>query len=406
MSPELNGLRALTAGTTVSAFTRLRRLLDGIEPDHPEPIHMTVGEPHEKRPAFVSEIMMQAEASLSRYTPIRCAPELREAIARWICQRYDIPGGIDPDREVHPVNGSREALFFALLPAVGRKELATRPAVLLPNPNYHTYNASALALNAEPVYLPATRDTGFLPDLDDLARRGELLRRTVAFYLCSPSNPQGSMASRAYLAKALQLAREHDFMLFCDECYSEIYSGSPPPGALDVAAHTSERFRNLIVFNSLSKRSNLPGLRSGFAAGDGEFLETLAEIRNMIAPQMPGPVEAASIAVWQDEAHVEVIRRSYQAKFSLCDEMLAGMPGYRKPDGGFFLWLDVSTLMPGTDFTVTLWKRCGVKVVPGAFLAQSWSDGRTPGDDFVRIALVHDIGTTRDALGRIVSLAR
>lgn len=399
------GLRNLASGATVSAFTRLRRLLADVQPEHPNPIEMTVGEPHEKMPDFVGDILTKSVPTLTRYPPIRLSAGLRGAIADWIARRYGIPGGIDPAREVHPLNGSREGLFFALLPAVGRRSDVDDPAALMPNPAYHTYNGSALACNAEPVALPATRATGFLPDLDALAANETLLKRTVAFYLCSPANPQGAMASRAYLTKALELARTYNFILFCDECYSEIYLGDPPLGGLEVAAATPERFKNLIVFNSLSKRSNLPGLRSGFAAGDGDFLETLAEIRNLIAPQMPGPVEQASIAAWQDEAHVDVIRQAYVEKFSIAGAVFADWPGYRRPDGGFFIWLDVSNVGKSVDVTVTLWKRYGVKVVPSAFLVQAGPDGRIPEGEFVRIALVHDPQTTREALVRVAALA-
>ncbi|MEM9030689.1 MAG: aminotransferase class I/II-fold pyridoxal phosphate-dependent enzyme, partial [Pseudomonadota bacterium] len=335
MTSELTGLQRLAAGETVSAFTRLRRLLVDVAPGHERPIDLTVGEPHERMPDFVADAMKAAEGSLTKYTPIRCSDALRQSIAAWVHRRYGI-ADLDPVREVHPLNGSREGLFYALMPAVGRKRTSGPPAVLMPNPNYHTYNGSALACQAEPVYLPATQETGFLPDLDALAANTDLLSRTAAFYLCSPSNPQGRMASAEYLHRAIQLARTYDFMLFCDECYSEIYTTEPPSGLLEVAAATPERFENVVAFNSLSKRSNLPGLRSGFAAGDGAFLETLAEIRNLIAPQMPGPVEHASVAVWNDDAHVEIIRRAYQEKFDVCDALLSGKFGYRKPDGGFF----------------------------------------------------------------------
>ncbi len=399
------GLAKLASGGTVSAFTRLRRLLDGVETDHRDPIIMTVGEPHERMPDFVGPILQAATPTLTKYPPIRLSDALRGAIADWIGRRYGLAGQIDPARQVHPLNGSREGLFFALLPALGRRPDIAQPAVLMPNPNYHTYNGAALACGAEPISLPATRDTGYLPDLDALAADQPLLSRTAAFYLCSPANPQGVMASPAYLARALALARAYNFMLFCDECYSEIYFGEPPTGGLEVAAKTPEGFANLVVFNSLSKRSNLPGLRSGFAAGDGDFLETMAEIRNLIAPQMPGPVEQASIAVWQDEAHVEAIRKAYGEKFSIADEVLGALPAYRRPDGGFFIWLDVSAYGDSRDVTVTLWKRYGVKVVPGAFLAQPGPDGRTPCDGYVRIALVHDPKVTRDALMRIADLA-
>ena len=218
----------------------------------------------------------------------------------------------------------------------GRKSFVGRPVILLPNPFYQAYLGGTYAADCEPVYLNATAETGYLPDLDLLAREPDILRRAAALFICSPANPQGSVASAAYIAKALALAREYDFMLFMDECYSEIYVGADAPtGGLQVAAATPERFRNLIVFNSLSKRSNLPGMRSGFAAGDGGFLDALAEIRNLCAPQMPGPVQHASAAVWSEEQHVSVIRQAYRAKFQVCDELLAGRFGYRRPGRRF-----------------------------------------------------------------------
>jgi len=403
---ETFGLKALAQGGILSPFTHLRRLLHDVQPGHDRPIDMTVGEPHETMPDFIADCLKDAEPSPTRYPPIRCSDALRGAIAGWIERRYDLSGNrLDPAVEVHPLNGSREGLFFALLPAVGRKQRVDRPAVLMPNPYFQAYNGSAHCAGAEPVYLDVDATTGFLPDLDWLANQHDLLRRTAAFYLCTPANPQGAMASRGYLLKALELARAYDFMLFSDECYSEIYTRAAPVGALEVAASTSDRFANLIVFNSLSKRSNLPGLRSGFCAGDGAFLELLAEIRNLVAPQMPGPVQNAAAAAWADEHHVDRIRQAHATKFEICDAVLGRRFGYSRPDGGFFLWLDMSHLGGGQDAAVTLWQRCGVKLVPGAFLARPGREGKNPGDEFVRVALVHDPLTTRDALERIIETA-
>jgi aspartate/methionine/tyrosine aminotransferase len=400
-----SGLEALAKGAILSPFTRLARLLETVKPGNPKTIEMTAGDPKEAMPGFVVDKIAEAQHLLGTYPRIRGSDDLRGAIAAWIGRRYGLAGRIDPAREVHPVNGSREGLFFAMLPAVGRKPVVGRPAVLIPNPFYQAYLGAAYGTNCEAVFLDSSEASGHLPDLDALAKDTETLARTVAFYLCTPSNPQGAIASPAYLARALDLARRHDFMLFVDECYSEIYSGEAPTGGLEVAARTPERFRNIVSFNSLSKRSNLPGLRSGFAAGDGDFLETLAEIRNLTAPQMPGIVQHASVAVWSEEQHVTRIRHAYRIKLDICDELLKGRPGYRRPAGGFFLWLDMSQLGGGLEAAVTLWKRCGVKVVPGAYLAQPGRDGRNPGDKYVRVALVHDPATIREALGRIVSVA-
>jgi len=403
---ELQGLAALTHGAVLSSFTRTARLLAGIEPGHARPIEMTSGDPKEAMPSFVVDKLVEAKALLGTYPRIRGSDELRKAIAAWIGRRYGLAGAIDFEHEVLPVNGSREGLFFATLPAVGRKTFAGRPVILLPNPFYQAYLGGTYATNCEPVYLNATTQTGHMPDLDRLAREPDILRRTAAFFLCSPANPQGSVASADYIAKALALAREYDFMLFMDECYSEIYVGADaPPGGLEVAGRTPERFRNLIVFNSLSKRSNLPGMRSGFAAGDGNFLDALAEIRNLTAPQMPGPVQHASTAVWSEEQHVGVIRQAYRTKFQVCDELLTGRFGYRRPAGGFFLWLDMADLGGGEAATLTIWKRCGVKVIPGVYLAHEDRQGVNPGRDFIRVALVHDAATVREALGRIVEIA-
>jgi N-succinyldiaminopimelate aminotransferase len=402
---ELHGLQALTQGAVLSSFTRTSRLLAGIEPGHKKPIEMTSGDPKEAMPAFVPDKLVEAKALLGTYPKIRGSDELRKAIAAWIGRRYSLASEVDFEHEVLPVNGSREGLFFATLPAVGRKTFTGRPVILLPNPFYQAYLGGTYAADCEPVYLNAAAETGYLPDLDALTRESDLLKRTAALFICSPANPQGSVASAAYIGKALALAREYDFMLFMDECYSEIYVGADAPaGGLQVAAATPERFRNLIVFNSLSKRSNLPGMRSGFAAGDGTFLDALAEIRNLCAPQMPGPVQHASAAVWAEEQHVGVIRQAYRTKFQVCDELLKGRFGYRRPAGGFFLWLDVKELGGGEQATLTIWKRCGVKVIPGVYLAHEDRNGVNPGRDFIRVALVHDAATVREALTRIVEL--
>ncbi len=403
--PLHSGLAALAEGAILSPFTRLRRLLNDTAPGHANPIDLTIGEPRGAMPPFVAAKLMEAVADYGRYPPIRGTQALRSAIAAWAGRRYGTAATPDPTREVLALNGSREGLFLAALPAAGRKQVKGRAAVLMCNPYYSAYIGGALAVDAEPVYLNATAATGHLPDLDAIAADQALLDRTVALYLCSPANPQGAVASEAYIARALELARAHDFMLFFDECYSEIYTRDAPPGGLEIAAATPDGFRNIIVFNSLSKRSNLPGLRSGFIAGDGGFLDMLAEIRNQMAPQMPGVVQHASAAAWSDEQHVAEIRKAYRAKFDVCDALLGGRFAYQRPDGGFFLWLDVSHMGGSEKATLTIWKRCGVKVIPGAFLAQEDRHGVNPGRDFVRVALVHDVATVREALERVVKFS-
>ncbi len=398
------GLAALANGLVLSPFTRTRRLLADIEPGM-SPIDMTIGEPREQMPHFIVEMIEASKATFAKYPAIRGSDELRRAIATWLERRFSLPISIDPAREVHPTNGSREGLFYAALPAVGMRSWSQRPAVLMPNPYYSAYIGGASTANAEPVYLDATNATGHLPDLDALEKDEALLRRTAAFYLCTPANPQGAIADRAYLERCIAMARAYGFMLFVDECYSEIYTKEAPIGALEVAAASPERFRNVVAFNSLSKRSNLPGLRSGFCAGDGDFIEMLAEMRNVIGNQMPGPVQHASAAVWSEEQHVTTIRQAYRVKYDICDEVLGRRFGYSRPPGGFFLWLNMSQIGGGVEATVTLWKRYGVKVLPGAYLAQPGSSGINPGEAYIRVALVHGPAETREALERIVSVS-
>ncbi len=399
-------LAALTNGSIVSPFTQLRRLLDGIPAGDPRPIELTIGEPREAMPNFIAAKLAEATALWGKYPPIRGSDELRGAISRWLSRRYALATPVDPAREIVVLNGSREGLFFACIPAAGRKAFTGQPAILMCNPYYSAYVSGALAVGAEAIYLNATKATGFLPDLDAIAADTALMARTAALFICSPANPQGAVAGKAYIAKALALARQHDFMLFLDECYSEIYTLTPPTGGLEVAAATPERFKNLVVFNSLSKRSNLPGLRSAFAAGDATFLDAYAEVRNMCAPTVPGPVQHASAAAWDDEAHVEAARAAYRKKFAIADELLTGRFGYNRPAGGFCLWLDMSQNGGDREATVTLWKRKGVKVIPGSFLAQTGRDGTNPGANFIRVALVQDPATIREALERTIAVLR
>ncbi|MCF8478392.1 MAG: aminotransferase class I/II-fold pyridoxal phosphate-dependent enzyme, partial [Pseudolabrys sp.] len=273
------------------------------------------------------------------------------------------------------------------------------PAMLIPNPFYAAYAAGALAADCEPVYLPATRASGFLPDLDALD--DALLKRTVAFYLASPSNPQGAVASRAYLEQLAALSRRYGFLVFADECYCEIYSEHKPAGMLEAAG---AGFKNAVVFHSLSKRSNLPGLRVGFAAGDKSFLAAFLELRNVAAPQVPGPAQHVAVAAYGDEAHVEKNREMYSAKFDLADQIVGGRYGYVRPAGGFFLWLDVAPFGGSEIVTKRLWAEAGVRVVPGRYLAREQADGANPGADYIRVAMVQDSETTAEALHRLVAV--
>jgi len=384
-----------------SPFARLNALLEGIAPGAP-PIDLSLGEPHASMPPFLSPVLQDHLSEFGRYPPIKGIPSLRQTIADWMGRRYPaLAGAIDPERQVLPLNGSREGLFSAVFPACARKPEIADPAVLIPNPLYQVYAAAAAAAGAAPVFLPCGPKTGFLPALDEIDQA--VLKRTAAFYLCSPSNPEGAVASADYFARAIALARESDFLLFADECYSEIYTDTPPPGALEVAQSQTGSLANVVVFQSLSKRSGLPGLRSGFVAGDSDFIDAFGCFRNVACPQVPLPIQHVSAAAWADEAHVEAGRALYSANFAIADAILVGRYGYRRPAGSFFLWLNVADFGGGEVAATTLWKGCGVKVLPGAYLTQALAHKANPGRDFVRVALVHDADTTREALARMVA---
>jgi aspartate/methionine/tyrosine aminotransferase len=382
-----------------SPFVRLTDLIAGIPPGRPV-INLSVGEPQHAVPDFVAPVLAAHIADFGRYPPNKGIEPFRKAVAGWLGRRFKLPRAIDPESEVLVLNGTREGLFLGAIAA--RRWVAPRtgtPAVLIPNPFYAAYSAGALAAGCEPVYMPATRASGFLPDLDALD--DALLRRTVAFYLASPSNPQGAVASRAYLERLAALAQKYGFLVFADECYGELFSYDPPAGMLEASG---PEFANAVVFHSLSKRSNLPGLRVGFAAGDRRFLAAFLELRNVAAPQVPVPAQHVAVAAYSDEAHVEENRKLYAAKFDLADQILGGRYGYVRPAGGFFLWLDVSAHGGSEAVTKRLWAEAGVRVVPGRYLARSQADGSNPGADYIRVAMVQDKEATAEALHRLVGL--
>lgn len=383
-----------------SPFQRLAGLIAGLEPGR-SAIDLTIGEPRHAVPAFVAPVLAAATADFGRYPPIRGTDAFREAVAAWLERRYALATAIDRDHGVLPLNGSREGLFFAALEAMRHRSPAKgdRPAILFPNPFYAVYAAAAQAAGAKPVMLPAGRETGFLPDLSALPE--DLLDRTVAIYYASPANPQGAIASGDDWDRLLDLSERHDLLVFADECYSEIWRGSPPPGVLS-AGDRRGGYRRIVAFNSLSKRSNLPGLRCGFAAGDPDFLSRWAVFRNVAAPQVPLPVQAVAVAALGDETHVVENRRLYDEKFAAAEARLSPLFGPVTPAGGFFLWLDVARFGGGEAVAARLWTEVGVKVLPGSFLAGPAPDGTNPGTDFIRIALVEAPERTDEAMARLV----
>jgi N-succinyldiaminopimelate aminotransferase len=360
------------------AFPRLRKLLDAYPPGG-EPIAMTIGEPRHPMPDFVGPILAANLAGFGVYPPNDGAPELLAAISAWIARRYSVS---IPEDCLMVLNGTREGLFNAAIALCPETKNGKKPVILMPNPFYQVYAVAALAVGAEPVYVPATAATGFLPDYCSLP--ADVLDRVALAYICSPANPQGAVASKDYIADLLALAEKHDFKVLADECYSEIWRDAPPPGLLQVAASEGADPERAVVFHSLSKRSNLPGLRSGFVAAGPESMLRLRQLRSFAGAPLPLPLQKVAEACWKDEAHVTASRTLYQAKFTAADGLFSGLQGYQSPAGGFFLWMPVDD---GEAAALKLWRETGVRVLPGAYLSRDVG-GDNPGKPYIRVALV------------------
>jgi aspartate/methionine/tyrosine aminotransferase len=381
-------------------FRRLATLLAPVAPRSGRiPVDLALGQPMHPIPPLMIETLRANEHLWGRYPPVNGTPAFREATAAWLTRRYHLPAGIlDPDRHLLPVAGTKEALFMIAQAVIPERKAGRRPAVLLPNPFYNVYLGGALMAGAEPVLLSVTAETSYLPRLDQLG--GELLERTAAFYLCSPANPQGAAADLDYLKRLIELARVHRFLLIVDECYAEIYTETPPPGALEAAITLDGRLDSVLVCHSLSKRSSAAGLRSGFVAGDPEVLAGFVRLRSYAAAVQPLPVLAAATALWQDEEHVIANRELYREKFDLTDDRLGRRFGYYRPDGGFFLWLEVGD---GEAAARRLWAEAAIKVLPGGYIGRPDPGGDNPGDSAIRVALVHDLATVDGALTDLVA---
>ncbi|KAJ03684.1 aminotransferase class I/II-fold pyridoxal phosphate-dependent enzyme [Sulfitobacter mediterraneus] len=361
------------------AWPRLRALLDVHTGGGPL-IQMTIGEPKHAFPAWVTDVISQNAAGFNRYPPNDGSPELRSAIAGWIDRRYGV--SMDADTEVMALNGTREGLYNAVMAVCPETKNGEKPAILMPNPFYQVYMIGAISGGADPIMVPATAQTGHLPDYHALPE--EVLRRTTAAFICSPANPQGAVADRDYWTRLIDLAETYDFKIFADECYSEIYRDTPPTGAMEMVQALGTDRNRVAIFHSLSKRSNLPGLRSGFVASGPDTIREIKQLRNYAGAPLPLPLQQAAAAVWSDEVHVEENRKLYQEKYELADRILGNVPGYMRPDAGFFLWLPVED---DEKAAVKLWRETGVKVLPGGYLAQD-VNGENPGKTYIRVALV------------------
>jgi N-succinyldiaminopimelate aminotransferase len=396
MNPRLDLLRPYP-------FERLRTLFAGAVPPASLPhIPLSIGEPRHTPPAFVGEALTRALATLSSYPLALGLPELRAAIAEWLERRFALPAGaVNAESMVLPLNGTREGLFAFVQAAVDAGR--TRPAVLMPNPFYQIYEGAALLAGAEPVYLDCSRANGYLPDLD--AVPADTWARCQVLFLCSPGNPTGAVMPMQYLRRALELSERHGFVIASDECYSEIYrdEAHPPPGLLQAAhAAGNATFERCVAFHSLSKRSSVPGLRSGFVAGDARLLSGFRLYRTYHGCAVPVHTQLASVPAWRDEAHVLENRRLYRAKFAAVVPILRELFDAETPDGAFYLWLAV-----GDDeaFARGLFERQHVTVLPGSYLARDTAGGN-PGRGRVRISLVASVDDCIEAARRIVTFAR
>lgn len=365
---------------------------------------MSIGEPQQSVPAFALDILSQATSGWGKYPPMAGTNALRQASVDWLNRRFALPQGVlDPAIQAIPVAGTREGLFqIAQIVVDEAKDKKGRPpVVLLPNPFYQVYVGAAVMAGAEPVFVPATRENGFLPDFSTVP--DDVLDRACLAYLCTPANPQGSVATLDSLKNSVALARRHGFVLAVDECYCEIYDRTAPAGGLQaaVALGGEHPLANVVVFHSLSKRSSAPGLRSGFAAGDPAIVTAFSRLRSYGGASMPFPVQEASAALWRDDAHVEATRALYRQRFDVAGEIIGKRFGFYRPAGGFYLWLDVGD---GEAAAKALWTQAGIRVLPGAYLARPGSDGVNPGARYIRIALVHDLATTRRALSRLADV--
>lgn len=391
MNPDLQLLQAYP-------FEKLAALFKGVTPPaHLKAVSLSIGEPKHPSPVFVMDAIRDNFAKLAAYPTTKGVPELRQAIAGWLQRRFALKH-VDAETQVIPVNGTREALFSFTQAVVDRSK--PQPLVLSPNPFYQIYEGAALLSGAEPYFLPCTAANGFIPDFD--AVPAEVWARTQLLFICSPGNPTGAVIGRDTLKKLIALSDEYGFVIASDECYSEIYfdEAQPPVGLLQVCAEIGrDDYRGCVVFHSLSKRSNLPGLRSGFVAGDAALLKPYLLYRTYHGSAMPVQHQLASIVAWNDEAHVVENRTQYRQKFEAFFDIVNPALPLTMPDAGFYFW--AQTPISDEDFAQRLHAEANVVVLPGSYLARPGKDGFNPGAGRVRMALVAPQAECLEAAQRI-----
>jgi len=379
-------------------FARLAQLKSGIQPPPgTSGLDLSIGEPRHPAPHFIAEALISHMHGLASYPKTAGSMELRQAIGDWLPRRFGLPAGsIDPERHVLPVNGTREALFAVAQAVVDGS--AKDPVVLMPNPFYQIYEGAALLAGARPVYINCTVNSGYLPDFDSVSAQD--WANTQLLYLCSPGNPTGAVLDVPALQELIGKAQQYGFVIAADECYSEIYQAEddPPAGLLQAAAAMGNtEFDHCLVFHSLSKRSNVPGLRSGFVAGNAALIERFLQYRTYHGCAMPPPTQAASRCAWSDEAHVVANREAYREKFAAVRKILGPVTPVRIPPAAFYLWLE--TPIADTDFARRLYQQHNITVLPGRFLSRA-ANGANPGEGHVRVALVASLNDCIDAARR------
>jgi N-succinyldiaminopimelate aminotransferase len=391
MNPNLSHLQSYP-------FEKLAQLFDGaIPPPQLQPIALSIGEPQHATPGFITEEVITHLHGLSHYPATRGIAELRSTIADWLQQRFSLnASSLDPETNILPVNGTREALFAFAQCVV---DPTNNPVVLMPNPFYQIYEGAALLSGAEPCFMNTTREQGYLPNFDTVP--DAVWKRCQLVYICTPGNPTGAVMSIAQLQQLIELADRYDFVIASDECYSEIYpvTATPPAGLLQAAAETGRHdYQRCMVFHSLSKRSNAPGLRSGFVAGDAELIKQFLRYRTYHGCAMPPATQAASISAWRDEDHVKENRVLYTQKFAAMLEILSPVLDVSLPDAGFYLW--PQTPLDDTKFALGLLQQQNVVVLPGSYLSRTAAD-INPGRNHVRMALVAPLEDCIEAAERI-----
>ena len=379
-------------------FEKLKQLKQGITPPHDKAhIALSIGEPKHVTPALIHESVINQLDGIAKYPTTKGIPELRRAISNWVSRRFEIlVQHIDIDTQVIPVGGTREALFSFAQAVV---DSSTNPVVIMPNPFYQIYEGAALLAGAEPYYLNTTAESDYLPDFDSVP--DEIWQRCQLIFICSPGNPTGAVISKESHQKLITLAQQYDFIIASDECYSELYDdeNNPPQGLLQTAyAMGNQSFERCVIFHSLSKRSNAPGLRSGFVAGDAKILQRYFQYRTYQGCALPLPTQHASIAAWNDEAHVEENRVLYREKFTAFVDILSDICTINKPAASFYIWLQ--TPIDDADFAQQLFETENITVLPGSYLSRD-ANGINPGKNHVRIALVAPLDECIEAASRI-----